>query len=278
MQCHSTRAVLAFLLLMNFGANAEPKPAWSIDLQALGYAEDNKLIVGFCGPLLRIHSGTSNTDLVFDTATRQRISNQQGARELPACHDSLWKEPLLRERGGHIVARWKQMAIEQVCDVESCSEPPGQPAVRDVKYYLKKPNNRSVLLFHDHCLSDSPAFIGDEYILFFSCNSKDVVVNSDGEPVYSLPALAFPYIAVNRGGTRFAVYERDESFFHELEGTTDRVRVKVFQSSNGKKMFEARWHTKGESTRDGRVALSDNGSLLAVIHSGKVLVFTLPAV
>lgn len=276
MQSHFVLRALTLLLLLNIRGISEPRPAWEIDLRALGYSEDNKLIVGFCGPLLRIHSGTGNTDLVFDTATHQRMSDQRVAKELAVCHDSLRREALPQRGEDHIVARWKQMAIEQICDVESCSQPPGKPSVRDVKYYLQKPNNRSVLLFHDHCLSRPPVFIGDEYTLFFRCDLKAMVVNTDGEPVYRLPAFAFPYIAVNRGGTRFAVYERDESFFHELEGTTDRVRVKVFQSSNGKKIFEARWHAKGESTRDGRIALSDDGSLIAVIHLGEVLVFTLP--
>lgn len=71
--------------------------------------------------------------------------------------------------------------------------------------------------------------------------------------------------------------DRDESFFHELSGTTDRARVGVFQSSNGKKLLHLAWHVKGESTREGRVALSDDGLLVAVVRSGEVLVFALPA-
>jgi hypothetical protein len=103
-----------------------------------------------------------------------------------------------------------------------------------------------------------------------------VVINNDGEQIYQLPVLSFPYIAVSAGGTRFAVFERDESFFHELQGTTDRARVSVFETSRGKKLFGFAWHVKGESTRDKRIALSDDGSLLAVVRAGEVLVFALP--
>jgi hypothetical protein len=168
------------------------------------------------------------------------------------------------------------MAIEEVCDRESCSEPPGSPAVRNVKYYLRRPDEKPVLLFQDHCLNPAPQFLGDKYIFFFRCNLKGVVINSDGEQVYQLPVFTFPYVVASGAGTRFAVYERDESLFHQLTDTIDRVRVSVFQTSDGKELFKLGWHTRGESTRDGRIALSDDGTLLAVVRSGEVLVFRIP--
>jgi hypothetical protein len=63
------------------------------------------------------------------------------------------------------------------------------------------------------------------------------------------------------------------SLLHQLTGTIDRVRVSVFQTSNGKKLFKLGWHARGELTRDGRIALSDDGLLLALVRSGEVLVF-----
>jgi hypothetical protein len=270
-------AILILLVSYGYTNSLDQKPTWRIDLQDLGYGEGDLTTIAFCGPVLVIYPDGSGSRLLFDAATHQRISGQRIPGISALCDDSSQRQLTPANSGGHVVARWKQLLIEQVCNVESCSQPPGKPAVRDVKYYLKKPDKRSVLLFHDHCLARHPQFLGDEYVLFFRCDLKGVVINSDGEQVYRLPVFSFPYITVSGGGARFAVFERDESFFHELAGTTDRARVGVFQSSNGKKLFHLAWHIKGESTREGRVALSDDGLLVAVVRSGEVLVFPLPA-
>jgi hypothetical protein len=43
------------------------------------------------------------------------------------------------------------------------------------------------------------------------------------------------------------------SLLHQLTGTIDLVRVSVFQTFNGKKLFKLGWHKKGELTRDGEL-------------------------
>ena len=251
-------------------------PMWRIDLHALGYGSTEEATVNFCGPFIAVSSDHA-LRLVFDTKTQGRIPDDRASKILlPYCQDFAQEQPLLSISDRHIVAHWKEMVIEQVCDVESCTQPPGKPRVRNVTYYLERPGKPKLTLFHLNCLPRAPQFIGDSYILVFLCDLKGIVLNTQGERIYQMAALSFPYIAVNSAGTRFAVYERDESFWHELEGTTNQVRVEVFQSSTGKKLLELRWRVNGESTRDGRVALSDDGSLLAIIRSGEVLVFAIP--
>lgn len=255
----------------------DPGPMWRIDLHALGYGSTEEARVNFCGPFMVINPHHASR-LVFDTTTQERMPDDRASKiPLASCQDFAQRQPVLPISDRHIVAYWKQMSIEQVCDVESCSQPPGKPRVREVTYYLESPGKPKLALFHLNCLPRAPQFIGDSYILIFLCDLKSIVVNTQGERIYEMAALSFPYVAVNHTGTRFAVYERDESFWHELEGTTNRVRVKVFQSSTGKKLLELRWRVNGESTRDGRLALSDEGSLLAIIRSGEVLVFAIPS-
>jgi len=223
-----------------------------------------------------LYTERNSERLLFDAATHQRISGQLSPEAFALCADSLQPQPVPPGGQALAVPNWKQTVVKQVCDVESCSEPPGKPLVRDVKFYLKKPDEEPVLLFHDHCLVEYPQFLGNEYFLFFRCNLKSVVINSEGKQVYQLPVFEFNYVTASNGGTRFAVFERSASFFHELTGTTNRARVSVFQTSNGKKLFKLAWHVKGESTADGRVALSDDGFQVAVVRLGEVLVFELP--
>ena len=52
--------------------------------------------------------------------------------------------------------------------------------------------------------------------------------------------------------------------------------MKVFHSSDGKKLFEYRWNvTADEGITDGRVALSDDGSLVALVRGHEVFIFAL---
>jgi hypothetical protein len=60
-----------------------------------------------------------------------------------------------------------------------------------------------------------------------------------------------------------------------VEDKIDRVRVSVFRPPR-EKAFKLDWQLSGESTRDGRIALSDDGLLLVIIRSGEVLVFSIP--
>jgi len=268
--------VVLYCFMLSKPNHRDQRPIWRIDLHALGYESIEEARVNFCGPFIVVNPDPASS-LIFDTTSKQRMAGDRASKmPLASCQDFAHRQPVSPISDRHIVAHWKNMVIEQVCDVESCTQPPGKPRVRNVTYYLERPGKPKLTLFHLNCLPRIPQFVGDSYILVFLCDLKGIVFNTQGERIYEMAALSFPYIAVNSAGTRFAVYERDESFWHELEGTTNRVRVEVYQSSTGKKLLELRWRVNGESTRDGRVGLSDEGSLLAIIRSGEVLVFAIP--
>lgn len=258
--CAGVLLVLVWLSDAHGQSNSPGKPIRRINLRSLGYDKDDLITIAFCKGAVLIYQRRPGETLALGPCDGppQEQAHNSSART-------------------HVVAQRKQMAIEQVCDQESCKESPGAPRIRSVKYYLKRPDTAPVLLFEEHCLGTPPLFLADEYILFVQCDLKNVVVNDQGKQLYQLPAFAFPFVAVSRDGTRFAVYERDVSFWHGLAGTTDRIRVSVFQTLNGKKLFKLGWHTNGEAAEEGQMSLSDDGSLLAVVRSGEVLVFAIHA-
>ncbi|HEX7289414.1 MAG TPA: hypothetical protein VF532_24740 [Candidatus Angelobacter sp.] len=98
-----------------------------------------------------------------------------------------------------------------------------------------------------------------------------------------------PYVVFNTTGTRFAVIWPYQSHLGHVRYwlddftssgggiTFDRKTMKVFSAVDGEKLFEKTWHkdeadvdTVGDA--DQRVALSDDGSLLAYIGHGSKLV------
>jgi len=147
------------------------------------------------------------------------------------------------------------------------------------EYYLREPGREKMLIFRAQrrCQPGDPRFISDDYILLRPCNNN-MVVNKEAKKIYDMPNLGWYYLTLNREGTRFAVYQRNVSFWHELEGTTNRLRVRVFRSSDGRKLFDYPWHTNGDDPNyDGRIALSDDGSLVAIIRREELLVFAVPS-
>jgi len=163
------------------------------------------------------------------------------------------------------------MRLEQIGGIGRASQK--GPA----EYYLQEPGKEKVLLFRGNCNATDPRFVGDNRIFLHTCGTKNVVVDKRGQRLYKMPKLTDPYIAVNREGTRFVVHERDSSFLGQFNDTTDRKRMTVFRSSDGSKVFEYRWgQVEGDGLNDGRVALSDNGSLIALIRGRELMVFVIP--
>lgn len=161
------------------------------------------------------------------------------------------------------------MVIEEV--IQSAAEGPNQQ-----DYYLHEPGSEKIHLAGGRCPADAPSFLADERILIHACNGRNSVINKQARKVYDLPALSFPYIALDHDGHSFAAYERNTTLLHQFEGT-NRLRVRVFRSSDGKKLFEYRWNPVHERTNDGRVALSEDGSIVALAQAGEILVFRIPA-
>jgi hypothetical protein len=119
--------------------------------------------------------------------------------------------------------------------------------------------------------------------------SHQWVVDKSGELKYKLPsfgATIMDYYAVNREGTRFAVRDAIESKGEVLGGLLslgaehsspfNAGRVRVFTAGDGQKLFEYKWGlSKYEHDASRRIALSDDGSLLALLDGFRLLIFQL---
>lgn len=161
-----------------------------------------------------------------------------------------------------------ELTIEQIGGIGAVA-PRG-----DAEYYLHKSGKTRVLLYRANCITGDPRFVGDGYILLKPCKAKPIVVNEQGQKIYEMPKLADAYIAPNRNGSSFATQERDSSFLGQFKDITDKKRMRVFRTSDGKQLFEYRLpEVEKDSLNDGRVALSDDGAMVALIQGWEVLAF-----
>jgi hypothetical protein len=264
-------AVITSLSFSAPGSRAGAQQAlWRIDLHGyeLGQQFDD-IVVKISGRFLVIYLGRGGSRLVFDINTRERVPEEQliGV-SLPPREERGLTKPRQPSPAVNTVARWKDMAVEQVGGV-------GMRNTGNAEYFLREPGKDRTSLLRLPC-DGNPSFVGNEHILFHACNGKMLVVNKKGARVYEM-SLSYPYLLPSGEGDRFVVYDREESFFHQFGGT-DRVHIMVFRSADGKKLFERQWRpTQNESTNDGRAALSHDGSLVAVARDAEVLVFQVPA-
>jgi len=253
-------------------AIAEERPAWRINLQTYWSQPDISTIeLKFHGDLLVVYSEDGNGALIFDSKS-QRMVNDTETRSaaLTSLVDSC-QRTRFRKRFPevNVLECWKGMVLEQIGGIGLRDEGP-------TEYYLRLPGKERVRLFHGNCWPGDPHFVGGDQILVNQCRGKAIVFNTKGRELYTFPRLSEAYIALSDEGTRFAAYERSSSFLHEFEGT-NRLKVSVFRSSDGKKIFERKWHLEdGEGINDRRIALSRDGSILAIAHRGEVQIFFLP--
>lgn len=278
---HWFAGALLLLVLAALCRADDRKPAWRVDLRQLPSRNPEEITIRFSGPYLVVYAGSlvyPGTEtgwvripsLVFDSRSVQVLAEQTISQlTLPQ-----WDEcPRTRFRkmypAVNLIDCRKSMSLEQIGGI-------GPGVTEPAEFYLQEPGKEKVLIFRarKRCQPGDPRFISDALILLRPCNNN-VVVDKKGQKVYDMPSLTYYYVTVNRNGTRFAVYERDISFFNQFGGT-DRLRVKVFRPSNGEKLFDYRWHPADELTNDGRIALSDDGSLLAIVRGNEVLIFRLP--
>ena len=268
--------LFAWFLLSALLLNAEPRPVWSVDLGNLGVNATEASAVAFSGAFLLVYPNIyhDRPPLVFDIGSHQLLNGERR----PTIVDSLPRPHFLEygdlpDSSGRVVARRKQMWIEQVCDQPICVEPPGKPTVRDSKFYLRSPGQEPALIWEVHCLPGRPLVLADDRIMVPTCGLAWQVIDNSGRKLYRFSDLSDPYFAVSSQGNRLAVYERTGGFFR-IEGY-DHVRVRVFDCSNGKQLFHLRWPIGNDSIDHGRVALSDDGALVAILRSGQLLVFAL---
>ncbi len=267
------------LLVSSFYGNAQ-EPAWRVDLRNLGSRSEPwgaATSLKFYGPFLVIYTGSiyggMHRKVVLDKESGRVVSEESSAGislpEWDECPRTLFRKPFPEV---NIVDCRKQMTIEQIGGI-GLVEPRG-----NAEYYLHEPGKDRVLLLRAHCITSDPRFVGDDYILVKLCSGKRVVVNKQGHTIYDMPKLVYVYVAPNREGTRFAAQERDSSFLGQFADTTDRKRMKVFRTSDGRQLFEHRWgQVEGDLLNDGRVALSDDGALAALIQGWEVIAFAVPS-
>jgi hypothetical protein len=94
--------------------------------------------------------------------------------------------------------------------------------------------------------------------------SRTFVADLNGVIQYKLHRFSFFDIAPNRTGTRFAVFERGRSAWHDLANSSyDKLRLLVYSTKNGKKLYERKWRQAPQELVDeARISLSDDGSTL----------------
>jgi hypothetical protein len=100
-----------------------------------------------------------------------------------------------------------------------------------------------------------------------------------GTVQYKLHRFWYFEITPDKIGTRFAVFERGRSSWHELaDGSYDKLRLLVYSTEDGKKLFERKWsQAAGEMVTEARIALSDDGSTL-YLRQNQTTTFPIPPV
>jgi hypothetical protein len=81
-------------------------------------------------------------------------------------------------------------------------------------------------------------------------------------------------------GTTFCIAELDKTGFHPFDIADSRPynfrRVRVFEVTDGKQLFQIEWDPRDYSGEDILPALSPNGRRLAVVRKGKLQVYEIP--
>ena len=291
------------------GLDSGPEPLARIDLRPMGYQPSAQtgynialvkwwkqyvvidsifVICGKCGPDSTYNYQPARR-LVIDSSSGKAAPVEAVADAMlePNPQDFDWKHEHPKTADGEVVAKWRGMAL-----VRGHNH-------RDL--WLEEPGQEKKLIF-SHQYFESAAFVAPDRILIIGriqdkpdcsiCHVHLRVVDKSGELKYQLPAGLnpglFDYYALNRDGTRFAVRDNIESGRDTVADTLTLGQstgfllntgiVKVYEAADGQKVFEYRWRVeKYEHDCFGRVALSDDGSLLAVIQNHDLLVFRLPA-
>jgi hypothetical protein len=144
--------------------------------------------------------------------------------------------------------------------------------------FLQALDGRRTLLYRDKVsCSDAAAFLDSSHIFVQSCAGA-FVLNSNGVRLYKMPRFEFWDIASNSAGTKFAVFERGRSAWHQFgDGSYDKLRLLVFRTDTGEKLFERKWGASpDEDPISERVGLSDEGTLYLCRKERPPLSFPVP--
>ena len=115
------------------------------------------------------------------------------------------------------------------------------------------------------------AVLNDSHFYIQSCSETPFVADRNGIRLYKMPNFKYWDIVSNTSGTTFAVFERGRSFTHEFgQGTYDRLRLVVYKTESGEKLFEHKWSaSSSEAPTSEQIGLSDDGSILYLCRGGE---------
>lgn len=163
----------------------------------------------------------------------------------------------------HVMSRWGNITVVQV-DYQLFVQFKEDPRVH--LYTDKKP--RCVL---------RATLLNSGRVFIQGC-SRTFVADLSGVVQYKLRRFWFFDIATNQIGTRFAVFERGRSAWHDFaNGSYDKLRLMVYSTGDGKKLYERRWRQEpDELVTEARIALSDYGSTLYLYQNRTTTYFIGP--
>ena len=237
--------------------------------------DSTNVACGECGP-----NSTFNyipgPRLVVDSATGQQMPPETVDDALlePNPQDFLSENKSLSTADGEVLSQWRGMML-----------------VRNSggKLWLEEPGHVKTLLL-SRCDCQSAVFLGQDRILITGYPFRQWVVDKSGAFKYKLPSVSassMDYYALSRVGSRFAVRDivgsKAKGIGELLSldiyiAPLDIARVRVFAADDGQKLFEDEWHMEKHEiyTAAQGVALSDDGTLLAVIKGTDLLIFKVP--
>jgi hypothetical protein len=293
--------VIASLLVacsLSLANAAEQTPVLRLDLRQFGYNEHAPAGPGsqtlsriwFKGSSLTVEVLTRKYDAqhqwvgdnlsdtwTFDITSQKLVSKQAFVDlEPPPTYASFSWAP------GE-VARWKEMIIAR--DDHGA-------------LFLQQANQSPIVIFPGskerlRYTYDCPArakFMGLDRIAILNCSRNAIVVDYRGQRKYTISTdLVDGNAVLNRDGTDFAVYQYSLSpkkwllflangLNEETFIPADQAYVKVYSSQDGTELFKYAWRLDKDQRYDaGSVALSEDGSLVALIRNSELLIFRIAA-
>lgn len=119
----------------------------------------------------------------------------------------------------------------------------------------------------------------DKTHIYLETSSHGVFVSDLGGAVlYKLPRFKYADVVPNRLGTRFAVFERGRSAWHEFgQESYDRLRLLAYSTADGKRLFERKWsQAANENVEKENIELSDDGQTLFLHGQSGTQTFSVP--
>jgi len=163
----------------------------------------------------------------------------------------------------HVMSRWENTSVIQI----------------DYQLVIQFENGRRVHLYTDkkpRCFLRA-ALLNPSRVFIEGC-SRTFVADLSGVVQYKLHSFVFFDIVPNRMGTRFAVFERGRSAWHDLaDGSYNKLRLLVYSTEDGRKLYTRKWsQAPDELIIEARISLSDDGSTL-YLHQNQTTKFSIPA-